>query len=68
MDTLNILCKLLSEKAVALYPHLADRCPINRLVKHKIIPDIYILGCSVANKQLAKNIVKIFATKEKTLF
>ena len=54
------------EKAVSMFSHLAERHPANKLVKHKILLDICILRNSIiANKQLAKDIEKIFATEQK---
>lgn len=64
MDTLGILHKSLCQKVGETFPQFKDRRPVNRQVKHTVLPDIVHLGNSLANGQAFKDLDKIFACKE----
>ena len=61
MDALDPMRKALVDLACEAFPQLSERRPINRQIKHEILPDIFLLGYSIINKLVAKDLEKMFA-------
>ena len=64
IETLSDLRKSLCQKAQDTFTALKDRRPVNRLVKHRFVSDIFHIGYSIVNGSPVKEIEKIFSRKE----
>ena len=61
ITTLKMLRNRLCEDTKAAFPDLSHRTPINRMVKHLVIQDIFHLGYSLVNALASKELDKVFA-------
>ena len=59
-DGLGRLHKALCIKVAETFSQYKDRKPINRQVKHTLVSDIAVLGYSLANESLNRELDKIF--------
>lgn len=64
---LPMLCKLqkaLCEKVSSMFHLYKDSRPVNRQVKHRVIPDIYQLSYSIVHDTPSKDLDKVFVSKD----
>ena len=59
-DSIGKLYRLLCDKAANTFTQYKGRKPVNRQVKHTMLPDIGILGYSLANESPLKELERIF--------
>ena len=64
LSTLCILQKALCDKVSGMFPQFKESRPVNRQVKHRVIPDIFQLGYSLVNESPSKDLDKIFVSKD----
>jgi hypothetical protein len=65
MDILSYIHCSLFEKSQRMFPQYKDKRPINRQVKHTIIPDIAQMGYCLVNKLATKEMDKLLVTNER---
>jgi len=63
MSLLQALHKCLCDQVQIKFPQYKDMRPVNRQVKHTILPDIYHLGISLTNGSTPKDLEKIFLSR-----